>query len=102
MPTIVVAPMSTVSRTIDATLWPRAMNVATVAHARPARTKNCQAWRPSSLLSSVEVSELIVEARAHGGVFGLCLGGVFVLSSVPRPADRNEAHARHAGCAEEV
>ena len=56
----------------------RAMNVAAVAHARPASTKNCQAWRPwsSSVVSgfsrtffgSVEVSELIVEPLVHAGV----------------------------------
>src|SRR5262245_23570747 len=102
MPMMVVAPISTVSSTMDATLWPRAMNVATVAHANPARTKNCQACRPCSDRSerSVEVSELIVEAfvqlRVDWRGFRLRVTRVF------GPPDGYEAHADDSGGAEEI
>ncbi len=45
--------------------WPRDMKTTSVAPARPASVKSCQGWSDSA---SVEVSELIVQARVHGGI----------------------------------
>src|SRR5215475_1898386 len=102
IPTIVDAPMSTVSSTIDATLWPRAMNVATVAHVSPASTKNCQAWRPCSDCrdSSVEVSKFIVETFVQLRVDGCGLSRRGMAMS--RPSEGHEAHADDAYPAEKV
>src|SRR5215475_50422 len=97
--------MSTVITTIDTTLWPRARNVATVAHASPARTKNCQACRPCSDCpdcrgSSVEVSKFIVETFIQFRIDRCRLSGPGM--RVARPSDGDEAHTHHAGPAEKV
>src|SRR5215470_153784 len=75
------------------------MNVAAVAHARPASTKNCQAWRPSSFVL-VEVSELIVEPLVHRGVFWRFLGAG--LLRMLRPSRRDERDADDAEAAKQI
>src|SRR5438876_4527668 len=84
------------------------MNVATVAQRSPAKTKKCQAWRPSPEVSgfsrtssSVKVSQLIVEPLVHRGVLRRVVGRRGVVRAL-RPTFGDNAEAHDAGDPEEI
>src|SRR5439155_22202867 len=84
------------------------MNVATVAQRSPAKTKKCQAWRPSPAVSglsrtssSVKVSQLIVEPLVHRAILRRVVGRRGVVRAL-RPAFGDNAEAHDAGDPEEI
>src|SRR5688572_1408646 len=69
------------------------ITVAVAASIPPSR-KNCQGWRNGSL-SSVKISEFVVKARGHLGIFGA--GRDAGKRRTPRPAHRQVGDGQEAG-----
>src|SRR5512132_3774780 len=92
MPTPAAPKMTRLRRMIPAGLCPSERKTTTVAPTRPARVKNCQGCR---VCGSVEVAELIVQARTDGWIEARIAGNRH--RRARRPAARGEDDSDKAG-----